>query len=112
MFYPSLFFAFLMGAIDIGALVIVKQIFSGALSTGHFIFPILMFALQPFIFYQALNYSNLAIMNILFDLSSNLIVTAISIYVLKEAFTKFTGLGLLFSFIAIFFFMYDDLFVR
>ena len=64
--------------------------------TGNwvFVFAFIVYGAQTIIFYKALSYANLTIMNILWDLTSDVLVTIIGLYYFKEATTFKQKIGI------------------
>jgi multidrug transporter EmrE-like cation transporter len=71
--------------------------------TGAWVFPLtsLIYAIQPLVFYQSLSLESMTIMNILWDVMSDIIVAIIGIFVFGESLTKIQMLGFVFSLIGI-----------
>ena len=69
--------------------------------------PVLLYGLSPFIFLKALEKETLTIMNMIWDLSSDLIVTAIGLLVFAEHVSPTKLLGVFFSFIGLFLMTYE-----
>ena len=70
---------------------------------GIWMFPLamLVYSIQPLIFYNALSLESMAVMNVLWDVMSDVIVTIIGFAVFGETFTTQQCLGLAFSLIGI-----------
>lgn len=101
-------FAGLMAMIDAFALSLLKKISTKALSFSFIPIAVLIYAIQPFIFLESLNFESMTVMNLLWDLSSDIIVTFIGIFVLGEQIGFRKSIGIVFSFIAIYLFTFDD----
>ena len=101
-------FAGLMAMIDALALSLLKKISTKALSFSFIPIAMLIYAIQPFIFLESLNFESMTVMNILWDLSSDIIVTFIGIVVLGEKIGFRKSIGIVFSFIAIYLFTFED----
>ena len=102
-----LLFATGMTGIDIVAFSIMKEIFKKALSPGFAILSMILYSLQPLILWKALNYETLTVMNILWNLLSNIGVTLFGIFVLGEKISYSKWTGIVFGFIAIFLFTFE-----
>lgn len=59
--------------------------------------PILIYAIQPLIFLQSLNYEGIAIMNIIWNVLSSVFVTLEGIYIFNEKITNTKMLGIILS---------------
>jgi multidrug transporter EmrE-like cation transporter len=67
------------------------------------IIPIVMlvYACQPLLFLESLKHSSLTVMNLLWDVMSDVIVTAVGLLYFSEKLTKFKRLGVFFSIMSI-----------
>ncbi len=70
----------------------------------------LAYSLQPLLFLQSLRYESMTVMNILWDIMSDLSVTFIGLFYFKERLTTLKMLGLSFAFVAIVLLSYDSLY--
>lgn len=103
-----LMFAMLMATIDAIVLPIIKHVHEGKNGIQWLVLPVAIYALQPLIFYMSLSYSTLTSMNILWDLMSDVIVTLIGLFYLKEVLPATSKFGLIFAFVAIVLFASTD----
>ena len=101
-------FAGLMALIDAFSLTLLKKISTKAISFSFVPIAMLIYAVQPFIFLEALNFESMTVMNILWDLSSDIIVTFIGIFILGEKIGFRKSIGIVLSFIAIYLFTFED----
>lgn len=92
-----------MAAIDAIALPMVSVIHKTNMSMYYMIFPVLIYSVQLFIFKGALSYGTLAQMNMVWDITSDILVSLIGILIFKEVLTKNISLGLVFGLMSIFF---------
>lgn len=100
-------FAVFMATIDAIVLPIIKYISEGVFPIKYMLIPVIIYACQPIIFYFSLKFATLTSMNILWDLMSDVIVTLIGLFYLKEKLHISSKYGLVFAFIAILFFARD-----
>jgi multidrug transporter EmrE-like cation transporter len=79
---------------DVISLGLLKAIHLEWLSSYYFIVPLILYMAQPFLFFSALNVESMAVMNIIWDLLSDVLVTISGIYVFNEkiSHTKFLGI--------------------
>ena len=101
-------FATLMAIIDAFGLSLLKKISTKALSFSIMPIAALLYAIQPFSFLESLNFESMTVMNILWDLSSDIIVTFIGIFILGEKIGFRKALGISLSFVAIYLFTFED----
>jgi multidrug transporter EmrE-like cation transporter len=79
---------------DVVSLGLLKAIHLGWLSNYYFIVPVILYAAQPFLFFNALTFESMAVMNIIWDLLSDVFVTTSAIYIFNEkiSYSKFLGI--------------------
>ena len=95
-------FASLMAFIDTFVLSGLKMYSTGEHAYGIAVpLGMLIYSLQPLLFLQSLKYESMTVMNILWDMMSDLSVTFIGLFYFKERLTTLKMLGLSFAFIAI-----------
>lgn len=102
-------FASLMALID----TIVLSLFKGyslGLIKWRSIIPIgmVLYSLHPYIFLKALNYESMTVMNLLFDVLSDISVTIVGLFYFKESLSTIKKVGLVFAFIGIVLLSYDS----
>jgi drug/metabolite transporter (DMT)-like permease len=99
----------LMATIDVIMLSIIKAIsFNQLRLIKWMILPTLIYALQPWIFLSSLRFESLIVMNLLWDLISNILVTATGFLYFKEKIGPFKTIGVILSFISIIFLSLQD----
>ena len=101
-------FATLMASMDAVVLGWLKDYTLGLISWKIVPLAMFIYGLQPYIFLKSLKYETMTVMNIMWDLISDLIVTATGLLYFKEKLTpvKQGALGL--AFVAILMFACDD----
>ena len=104
-----IFFGVLMASFDIlmmslGKMTSLKQI---PYSTG---LPIatLLYAVEPYIFFKSLNYESMTVMNLVWDLTSDVMVTLIGVLYFKESIKGLRWLAVLFAIFSLALFAYTD----
>lgn len=95
------------GTLDAIALPIVKGVSTGW-DKAWMLVPVLLYATSPFILLSALRQETLTIMNLVWDLTSDLIVTFIGLVIFAESLSPMKFLGVLFSFLALFCMSYES----
>lgn len=101
-------FATLMASMDAVVLAWIKDYALGLVSWKFVPLAMCIYGLQPYIFLQSLRYETMTVMNIMWDLISDIIVTATGLLYFKEKLTpvKQGALGL--AFVSILLFACDD----
>lgn len=95
-------FGIVMGLIDVFMISSLKMVHNKTLSSRIGIpFSVGVYALQPLIFFKALDYESMVIMNLVWDLSSDILVTLQGVLVFGESFKGLKLLGVLLSFISL-----------
>lgn len=104
-------FGSLLALNDIIVMPFVKQIVGGW-PFAYIVFPMLMYALDPIIFFFALKSEGMALMNFVWNLISNVLITITGVVFFKEVVPPTKMIGVALSFIALFFMTYEgeDLF--
>jgi drug/metabolite transporter (DMT)-like permease len=94
----TIFYGLVLATIDTIALPILKGVHDKGWARWLLAIPIGLYAIDPMIFYSALGNESLTIMNLVWDLMSDVIVTAVGLFFFKETipFTKMLGVGLSF----------------
>jgi multidrug transporter EmrE-like cation transporter len=104
-------FATTMAFIDTFVLSGLKKYSTGEQAYGIAVpLGMLVYSLQPLIFLQSLKYESMTVMNILWDIMSDLYVTFIGLFYFKERLTTLKMLGLSFAFISIVLLSYDSMY--
>ena len=97
-----------MALVDVFMLSIVKSVSLNSRLLKWMIVPTLVYAVQPWIFLQSLEYETLIIMNLLWDLISNVLVTLAGLILFKESIGPYKLIGVILSFISITLLSLDD----
>lgn len=99
-----------MAFIDAFTLAGLKELSIGAIEWRNFLpISMLIYSLQPIIFIQSLKYESMTVMNQLWDVLSDLIVTFLGLFYFKEKVSSIKKLGLIFAFISIILLSYEGL---
>lgn len=75
---------------------------------GIVVFAMVFYSLQPVVFLKSLNYSTLTVMNLLWDVTSDVLVTIVGLLYFKESLSPFKKLGVIFSLISIILLSIED----
>jgi len=104
----SLGFGTLLAGIDLIMMYIIKQYSKGVFASPYWmILPPFVYALTPFILLYSLQFETLVVMNMSWDIISDILVTAMAFLLLKERLSYTKTIGIVFSFIALFFLSYE-----
>jgi multidrug transporter EmrE-like cation transporter len=91
-----------MALIDTGILGLVKEISKdGAKSLAFMIIPTIAYAIQPWIFLSSLKYETLIVMNLLWDLLSDVLVSLIGIFYFGEKISSVRLIGLILGMVSL-----------
>lgn len=105
--WRTLMFGLLLATIDSIALPILKGVQIGHFGRWMLGIPIGLYALDPLIFYTALKTETLTVMNFVWDVMSDIIVTLIGLFYFKEKVPTTKKLGIVTSFISLFLLSYE-----
>ena len=105
-----LLFATFMAGIDTIVLGWLKEYSLHKISWMYIPFGLILYGLQPLIFLQSLKYETMTVMNILWDVISDIFVTCSGLFYFKEKISTLKQLGLTFAFIAIILLSYDEMY--
>ncbi len=94
-------FAATMAGIDSTMLSLIKYISKNEKHIGWIILPMIIYSLQPVLFYLSMHYETLVVMNLLWDVISDVIITFIGLVIFKETIGPYKKLGVIFSFFSI-----------
>jgi uncharacterized membrane protein len=100
MFGPLMYGTY-MATVDAFMLGMLKAIKLGWLNTNLLFIPALIYAIQPFIFYKALGVETMTVMNLLWDVLSDVLVTVEGLYFFGETLTHRKMWGVALSFVSI-----------
>jgi len=92
-----------MALIDVVQLGILKALHSGMLKNFAWMaLPTFAYALQPWLFLKALDHTSMTVMNLLWDVISDIFVTASGLFFFKERLSFKKHLGVMFAMMATF----------
>ena len=94
-------FALAMASIDTTMLSLIKYISTNNKHIGWILLPMMFYSLQPVLFYLSMNYETLTVMNLLWDVISDVLITCIGLVIFKETIGPYKKLGVIFSFFSI-----------
>jgi len=96
--YAPYLFALYMASVD-GAIISLLKAQKTGMINSLWIFPLafIVYGTQPLIFYWGLGFSSMTVLNIFWDVMSDLIVTAIGFYIFGEKLSTLQCIGLALS---------------
>lgn len=107
--WTPLAFGTVMALLDVLTLGITKVINENPNRFFRWILiPTLLYAIQPWIFLSSLRFETLTVMNLLWDMISNIFVTLTGLFVFGEKLGPYKTIGVLLSFVAIAFLSIED----
>jgi multidrug transporter EmrE-like cation transporter len=101
-------FGFMMAMVDVFMLSIVKTVSLNSRLLKWMIVPTVVYAIQPWIFLQSLEFESLIIMNLLWDVISDVLVTLTGLIFFKESIGIYKLFGVILSLISITLMSLDD----
>ncbi len=100
--FKALLFGLSMAIIDAIVLSLLKiQNTHQKYTNTFFVIAMIIYSLQPLIFYKGLTYAPMSILNILWDLFSDLLVCIIGFVIFKEQLTTRQYTGIVLAFVSI-----------
>lgn len=103
----SLLLGLLLAFFDLFNMGTLKNIYLKKFSHAY-IWPVtILYALQPWIFLKGLNFTSMTVLNLSWDLLSDILVTFSGILYFKESLTHYKFFGVVFAVIAIILFAVD-----
>jgi drug/metabolite transporter (DMT)-like permease len=95
-------FGALMASIDVFTFSITKTISDNrSRFLKWMVLPTILYAIQPWIFLSSLQFESLIVMNLMWDLMSDVLVTATGLLYFKEKLGPYKTLGVILSFVSI-----------
>lgn len=98
---PSLLIGIGLAIVDTIAFSVVKNVSLGHMSRWALTGAVLLYGATPLILLASLKYSSLTVMNLTWDLCSDILVTLVGLLVFKEVLNERQLIGVLLSIIAI-----------
>ena len=101
--YQPLLFGFFMAFIDVFILSMIKLRYDGVIHSNLILaIAFIIYGFQPIVFYWSMQYANLTNMNIIWDITSDMLVAFAGFYLFREVLTKKQELGIIMAILAIF----------
>jgi multidrug transporter EmrE-like cation transporter len=92
----------LMATIDVVVLSMMKLKSIGSINGWILPIAVAIYSMQPLIFYKSLGQETMTVMNLFWDLSSDVLVTLVGLFVFKEYLTPRRMAGVVLSIISLF----------
>lgn len=100
--YTAISYATVMALIDVGMLGLVKEVSkSGIKSLALMIIPTIAYAIQPWVFLSAIKTETMTVMNLTWDLVSDILVSLLGIFYFGEKIGTVRMVGLFLAFISL-----------
>jgi len=97
-----------MAGIDVLAFSTIKKVSEGTFIPALTLLAMGLYSLQPLILLKAMPFETIAVMNILWNLISCVVVTLVSIWFLGETISTIKMYGILLGIISLFLFTYEE----
>lgn len=104
LFNSGLFYGLILASNDVINMSIVKNISIGILSLNWIYFAHILYGFQMIIFYKGLKVTGMSLLNLTWNLISNIVITMIGLYYFKENVKHLEIWGILFALFALFLF--------
>ena len=107
--FLPIFLGSMMASLDVFMMSLAKLSSKGKIAYGTAL-PIatIVYSLEPYIFFKSLNYESLTTMNLVWDLTSDVIVTSVGIFYFGESIKGLRWLAVLFALFSLGLFAYTD----
>ena len=104
-----IFLGVLMASLDVIMMSLAKYTNKGKIPFGvGLTLGTLVYSIEPYIFFKSLNYESLLTMNLIWDLTSDLLVTLLGIFWFKESIKGLRWLAILFAIFSLGLFAYTE----
>ena len=104
LFNSGLFYGLILASNDVINMSIVKNISLGVLTQNWLYIAYILYGLQMIIFYKGVQVTGMSVLNLTWNLISNIVITLIGLYYFKENITHLERWGILFALFALFLF--------
>jgi len=104
LFNSGLFYGLILASNDVINMSIVKNISIGILAQYWLYFAYFLYGLQMIIFYKGVHVTGMGVLNLTWNLISNVVITLIGLFYFKENISHLERWGILFAIFALFLF--------
>ena len=102
-------FGLMMAFMDVIMMSLAKYSSKGQISLGTALpLATLVYAIEPFLFFKSLKYESLTSMNLIWDLTSDVLVTVLGVFWFKESIKGLRWLAVLFAMFSLGLFAYTE----
>ena len=105
--WSTILYGILLASMDVIMMPITKMVSRGTLSLGWMAFATLVYALDPWIFLQSLKGETMTIMNMVWNMASNIVITYTGLVLFGEKISIVKSIGIALSFISILLMTYE-----
>ena len=107
--YLPLVFGVCMSFLDVVMMSLAKLSSKGKIAYGTALpLATLVYSLEPYLFFTSMKYESLTAMNLIWDLTSDIMVTLFGVFYFKESIKGLRWLAILFAMFSIGLFAYTD----
>ena len=107
--YLPLVFGIAMSFLDIVMMSLAKLSSKGKIAYSTALpLATLIYSLEPYLFFTSMKYESLTAMNLIWDLTSDIMVTLVGVFYFKESIKGLRWLAILFAMFSIALFAYTD----
>jgi EamA domain-containing membrane protein RarD len=103
------FIGLFLSIFDLVFLGLTKEIYLGNFTKNWLIIACIGYSLVPYIFYKGLSYTSLTILNLSWDITSDILVTMAGIFFFKEYLGYTKAIGIVLACITLLLFSVDDI---
>ena len=103
----SIALALILAVFDLVNMGTIKNVSLGMFKPGFMWLVTALYALQPWIFLNGLNYTSMTVLNLSWDLFSDILVTFSGLFYFRETLTQYKLFGVLFAILSIILFAVD-----
>jgi drug/metabolite transporter (DMT)-like permease len=105
--WTTLGFGLVLALVDATMMPLIKGVSKRALPRWVMLVPTLIYAIDPWIFLSSLKLESMVVMNFVWDLMSDLLVTFFGVVLLGERLPATKAIGVMLSFLSIFFLTWE-----
>ncbi len=105
--WTTLGFGLVLALVDATMMPLIKGVSKRALPRWIMLVPTLIYAIDPWIFLQSLKLESMVVMNFVWDLLSDLLVTFFGVVLLGERLPATKAIGVVLSFVSLFFLTWE-----